>query len=455
MARTHSTLPELPKTTSGAASRVDWRGCRVTIMGLGRHGGGVAAARYLASRGARVTITDVADANALAESVAQLKDMPIAGWSLGGHRPTDILEAEAIVVNPAVRPDQPLLRSARDAGARLTSEAELFLRACPAQVIGVTGSNGKSTSCTMLAQVLQAAGRHTWLGGNIGHSLLGDVEVMSADDWVVLELSSFQLAHLSDSAPMPRHAIVTGCTANHLDWHVDLADYVRAKQRLVREQPPGGMSVWDADDESLRSWQAIVAGKVLTPWPLERVPALAVAGLHNRQNAARVAALAESLGIDQATIGEALAAFRGLEHRIEFVREVAGRRFYNDSKSTTPEAAMAALEAVAGPLWWLAGGVSKGARFEELAGVAARRARGVALFGAARQEMAGLLRQACPDLEVFSSERLQEAAAWCWQRSAAGDGILLSPACASLDQFRDYAHRGQHFCRWVAGLSGP
>lgn len=454
MARTISTLSTLPRVPSGETTRADWRGCRATIMGLGRHGGGVAAARYLASRGARVTISDVADADALADSVAQLADMPIAAWSLGGHRSADFLDAEVIVVNPAVRPDHPLLRSARQAGVRLTSETELLLRACPARVIGVTGSNGKSTSCTMLAQVLQASGRRTWLGGNIGHSLLGDIEKMSTEDWVVLELSSFQLAHLSDRAPMPKYALITGCTANHLDWHADLADYARAKQRLVREQPPDGVSVWDADDESLQTWHALAAGTVLSPWPLERVPELGIVGLHNRRNAARVAALAEALDIDQRAIRRSLAAFRGLEHRIEFVREVAGRRFYNDSKSTTPEAAMAALEAIDGPVWWLAGGVSKGAHFEKLAAVAARRAKGAALYGAARQEIADSLRPVRPDMEVFSAERLPEAAAWCWQRSAEGDAILLSPACASLDQFRDYAHRGQEFCRWVAGLSG-
>lgn len=455
MARTLSTLPVLPRTVTGEPSRADWYGCRATIMGLGRHGGGVAAARYLATRGARVTVSDLADGDALSDSVAQLSDVPIAAWNLGGHRPADFSDADVIVVNPAVRPDHSLLHAAREAGAQLTSETELFLRACPARVVGVTGSNGKSTSCTMLAQVLEASGRRTWLGGNIGYSLLGDLETMTAEDWVVLELSSFQLAHLSAGTLMPLYAIVTGCTANHLDWHADMADYARAKQRLVREQPAGGLSVWDADDASLQSWRSLAVGTVLTPWKLERVPELAVAGEHNRRNAARVAALAEGLEISQATICRALAAFRGLEHRIELVREVAGRRFYNDSKSTTPEAAMAALEAIEGPVWWLAGGVSKGARFEELATVATRQARGAALFGSARDEMANAIRKADHEIELFSRERLQEAAQWCWQRSAAGDAILLSPACASLDQFRDYAHRGQEFCRWVAGLNRP
>lgn len=455
MAQTLRMHAESPSARHPGPPFKDWRGRRVTIMGLGRHGGGVAAARFLADRGARVTVSDAADAAVLADSVAQLADVPIAAWHLGGHCDTDLLSADAIVVNPAVRPSHPLLRVAREAGVPLTSETELFLWSCPAQVVGVTGSNGKSTSCTMLAHVLRASGRRTWLGGNIGHSMLGDVDRMTVKDWVVLEMSSFQLAHLSAAAPMPAHAIVTGCTANHLDWHVDMADYVRAKQRLVREQPTGGLSVWDADDGALRDWQTLAGGKVLSPWLPERVPPLAVAGQHNRRNAARVAALAEGLGIDPDTICSVLSEFRGLEHRLQLVGEVAGRKLFNDSKATTPEAAIAALKAVAGPVWWLAGGVSKGARFDELAAVAGGRVRGAGLFGAARDELAAALRKARPEIEVFPAEGLMDAADWCWRSSAAGDTILLSPACASLDQFRDYVHRGQEFCRWMAGLNQP
>ena len=159
---------------------VDWNQRRVTVMGLGRHGGGVAIARYLAQRGALVTISDAANCETLNESLGQLSDVPIAACHLGGHDPQDFTRAEFVVVNPAVRFDHPLLQLARTAGATLTSEIEVFLRACPAKIIGVTGSNGKSTTCSMLADILSAAGRRTWLGGNIGRSLLGDLEIDDA-----------------------------------------------------------------------------------------------------------------------------------------------------------------------------------------------------------------------------------------------------------------------------------
>jgi UDP-N-acetylmuramoylalanine--D-glutamate ligase len=421
-------------------------------MGLGRHGGGVAAASYLAGLGAQVTVTDLADRDSLNDSISQLTDRSIARWRLGGHDLQDFLEAEVVVVNPAVRPDNGFLRQARQCGAVVTSETELFLSACPARVIGVTGSNGKSTSCAMLAEILHASGMRTWLGGNIGHSLLGEVDAMSPNDWVVLELSSFQLAHLGDGVTTPQFCLITGCTPNHLEWHADLADYTRAKQRLVREQGPGGICVWDRLDRTMLGWDALATGTALDRWPLERIPALRVPGLHNRINAARVAALAEALGVHASTIGQSLAAFRGLPHRIEWVGEVAGRRFYDDSKSTTPEATMAALDAVAGPKWWLAGGLSKGVRFEELARQVVRRCRGAAVFGSARNELALALRQARADFKVFSSERLDGAMAWSWRQSSAGEAVVLSPACASLDQFRDFAHRGRVFRRWVRHL---
>ncbi len=221
----------LPRPAEQLAD-VDWGGRRVTVMGLGRHGGGVAAVRYLARRGARVTVSDTADAEALADSLGELADLHLDAVHLGPHRPADF-QTEFVVVNPAVRPANPSLGAARDAGARLISEAELFLEACPAQVIGVTGANGKTTTCAMLHAMLVDSGRRAWLGGNIGRSLLGDLDSMSADDFVVLELSSFQLAHLSATCRMPQLAVVTNCSPNHLDWHGGYANYRASKQKLV------------------------------------------------------------------------------------------------------------------------------------------------------------------------------------------------------------------------------
>jgi len=418
-------------------------------MGLGRHGGGLGAARFLAGRGVRLTISDTATADALADSLASLHEYPEIGFHLGGHVPADFLAADLIVVNPAVRPDHPCLKAARGAGVPITSEIELFLERCPAHVIGVSGSNGKSTTVTMLFEILARAGRRAWLGGNIGGSLLGELDAMTADDWVVLELSSFQLAHLSSQARLPEIAVLTNCSPNHLDWHGGYAEYAAAKQRLLDAR----QVILNCHDSALKEFSSQCISRMLPSFPLDQLPPLRVAGRHNLQNAACAAAAARAAGVDEVSIREALAEFGGLEHRIEWVGEVGSRHFYNDSKSTSPAATIAALDAMDLPTWLILGGVPKGTDFCELASHAAKRARGVALFGAARVELARDLRNQSPTPLLASNETLDEAFKWCLTHSQAGDAILLSPACASFDQYADFCHRGRAFRELVANLS--
>ena len=368
--------------------------------------------------------------------------------TLGGHDEADFRSAEFIVVNPAVRLDHPLLEVGRAAGARLTSEIELFLRACPAAVIGVTGSNGKSTTVSLLAAMLEAGDRRTWLGGNIGGSLLADVDAMTAADWVVLELSSFQLAHLNETAPRPVISLVTNCAPNHLDWHGGFDAYRTAKLRIIDRRSASARVVLNTRNPETASWASLLGVQVCDPWPDAELPVLPVPGEHNRQNAACAAAVAELAGVDRASICRAAAAFRGLNHRIQWVREFAGRGFYDDSKATTPEASQAALTALAGGacVWLLAGGQSKGADYRDWAGTVAERARAPPCL-APRGELLEARCVASPRFDSVEFETLSDAFDWCWRRSAAGDAILLSPACASLDQFRDFVARGEAFCR--------
>jgi UDP-N-acetylmuramoylalanine--D-glutamate ligase len=426
-------------------------------MGLGRHGGGLGAAKYLARRGAILTISEQAAQDDLAEPLAELADVPIHAIHCGGHDERDFTDAQCVVVNPAVRPDHPCLQLARARRAQLTSEIELVLDdlhgRAPAHTIGVTGSNGKSTTATLLRDILAAAGRRVWLGGNIGGSLLGELDRIGGDDWVVVELSSFQLAHLSRRARLPKIAVVTTCAPNHLDWHGSFEAYVAAKRRLV--SAPETQAVLGAHDPVTRDWLRLRGGATRPGWPLDEIGPLALAGLHNRQNAALAAAAAEAAGVERPLIRQALAAFRGLEHRLQLVGRLAGRRFYDDSKATSPEATIAALAAIGGPLWLLAGGVSKGASFAELAGNLVRCARGAALFGAARGELAASLDAMSTGFNHAACETLAEALLWCWRRSRAGDAILLSPACASHDQFRDFQARGLAFREFVRDLKVP
>jgi UDP-N-acetylmuramoylalanine--D-glutamate ligase len=245
-------------------------------------------------------------------------------------------------------------------------------------------------------------------------------------------------------------AVVTNCTPNHLDWHGTFADYAAAKRRLLSSS--GTLAVLNPHDPITSDWRHSRAGATRCAWPLEELGPLAVEGDHNRHNAALAAAAAEAAGVERAIIHHALAGFAGLEHRLEPLGEVAGRRFYDDSKATSPHATMAALASVGGPLWLLAGGVSKGAAFDELAGAIVSRARGAALFGAARGELAASLTARCAGYKRHSCETLTEALAWCWRQSRAGDAILLSPACASYDQYRDFQARGAAFRQAVRRL---
>jgi UDP-N-acetylmuramoylalanine--D-glutamate ligase len=423
---------------------------RITVMGLGRHGGGVVVARWLAEQGAHVTVTDLADRQALADSARALADVKIARWALGGHQPADFETADAVVVNPAVRPDQPLLALAKAAGVMITSEIELFLDRCPAPVVGVTGSNGKSSTATMLAAMLRTAGRRSWLGGNIGNSLLPVLDEIRPADVVVLELSSFQLAHLSDKARFPAAAVVTGCTPNHLDWHGTFADYAAAKRRLVESLPAGGLAVLNPTDRELSAWRVPAHAKLLAPWPAARVPKLAVVGEHQRSNAALAAALAEALGATPADIEQALAEFVGLAHRHQLVGSVAGRQFIDDSKSTTPEATLAALAACRGPVWVLIGGIDKGLALEPLCRELANRAAGVACYGALGPALGETLATIGGACQMTVVKELTAALDWCLRRSRPGDTILLSPGAASLDQFRDFVHRAEVFRAWIA-----
>lgn len=443
---------------------------RVTIMGLGRHGGGVAAARFAALAGAIVTVTDTGSPEILGESLAALEDLPIARYCLGQHEDRDFRSAEVLIVNPAVPLGSPWVELARANGATITTELELFLRACPAHIVAVTGSNGKSTTTTMFAEIFKASGRKTWLGGNIGRSLLPDLPNMTSDDWVALEVSSFQLAQLPGGATIEPPlrcldaAVVTNCRANHLDWHGDFASYAAAKQRIVEMVRPGGSIVLNPLANELQSWPCAADVNRIALASDNDIPILKVPGEHNRLNARCAAVVALAVGCELSSIQSALKQFRGLPHRLELVGEVAGRLFYNDSMATTPESVVVALHSLAQPVWLLAGGKDKGGDLTELASTIAQQVRGVCFYGAARERLYAALAPFISDSNVAGGvnispgkvsvvETLDDAVTWCFANSAVGDALLLSPACSSYDQFRDFEHRALHFIALMKKLA--
>lgn len=447
-------------------------GKRVTVMGLGRFGGGVGAIQFLASRGARVTVTDLAGEEALADSLAQIADLPLERVRLGGHDASDFLNADLIVASPAVPVDAPLLAAAEAAGIPVTTEVGLFWSLCRGKIIGVTGSVGKSTTSAMIHAVLSAAGRRAWFGGNIGVSLLSDVDRITPDDWVVLELSSFQLERIAPLKPRPRIAVVTNFRPNHLDRHGTLDDYRAAKQNLLRWQTAKDIAVLNADDSDVSCWFSMAdrwrfgsrgethpdfgdatLGAFFDDSEIELrlnnssavLPlSLTIPGRHHRRNAAAAAATAAAIGIEPSLIVAALAAFRGLPHRLEVLGEFDGRLWVNDSKATTPESAIAALQAFDRPVRLIAGGADKGVDLTQLVEAIVRQDVAVFLSGATGPRVAALLadrgHRAFTLCESFDASVLTAK-----QKSLPGDVILLSPACASWGQFRDYRERGERF----------
>jgi UDP-N-acetylmuramoylalanine--D-glutamate ligase len=426
---------------------------RVTVMGLGHFGGGVAVARWLARQGTRVTVTDLADASTLSRSLDTLREEPIAVYHLGGHCEDDFRQTDLVVVNPAVRPDNPYLRIAADTGIPLISELELFLQACPARVVGVTGSNGKSTTAAMTAAILRADGRTVHLGGNIGRSLLDQLDHMTAEDWVVLEISSFQLYYLNATAPFPHVAVVTNCTPNHLDWHGTMAHYVAAKQRLLTGQQPSDLAVLNTHDPEVDRWAPHVRGRQLPLVDESVLPLMPVPGRHNREDACCAATAALGIGCTHEAVHQGLATYRPLPERLELVAVIDGRRFYDDSSATTPESTIAALEALEGRTWLLAGGSDKGIDLRPLSEAIVRLAAGAAFYGAVREALYRQVQSLRPDFPCVAMTTLDEALLWCSHHARSGENIVLSPACASRDQFQNYRARGAHFVELVRAKS--
>lgn len=453
----------------------DFADRRITVMGLGRFGGGVGVARWLARQGGRVTVTDLEPAERMGASTAALAGLGIT-FRLGAHDERDFRAADLVVANPAVKPDSAYLQAAAAAGVPVTTEINLFLERCRGRCVGVTGTVGKSTTTAMAGHILEQTlvGRKTWVGGNIGVSLLDVVTAIRDEDAVVLELSSFQLERTPLIRWSPEIAVITNLAPNHLDWHGSFAAYLQAKLNLARFQTPQrGTLIHDAapdlaaaiDTAALpagRRWTFGVADAEPALWPASAGPAagplirwsardLRVPGRHNRLNAAAALAVGHALGVDDSAAAAALAGFPGLPHRLQFVAERRGVRYYNDSKATTPEALDTALQSFDEPLLLILGGYDKGADLRPVMQRAATRAKLAACLGVTGPRIAETIRSAGGRAEVV--ENLAAAVAACGREARAGDVVLLSPACASWGMYTDYRARGDEFTRLVLALA--
>ena len=437
---------------------------QVLVVGLGHFGGGVSVTQFLVEQGSQVTVTDRAAETMLGEALKELAGLEIA-YRLGGHERADFEEADLIVMNPAVAPNAQPWRWIEQLGKAWTAEMNLFLGRCRGRIVGVTGSNGKSTTAAMIAHVLEHAGgtkRRVWLGGNIGRAnLLGRVEEIGTEDIVVLELSSFQLFHLGAMQRSPQVAVVTNLSPNHLDWHGTMAAYRAAKQNILRYQRAGDVAMLRGEDAELDQWAPLTQATIRRYGAADAEGIeLVVPGRHNRVNAGAAVAVASVFGIDKSSCGAVLADFAGLPHRLAFVREVRGVRYYNDSIATTPESTLAALKSFEQPKVLILGGYDKGVSFSDLLAdiVAAVTVRGVLLLGQVREKLAAELKillatsERGDDLTVRIVDSLDQAVACAAEMAQDGWVALLSPACASYDMFSNFRQRGETFCELVKDI---
>ncbi len=463
------------------------RGLHVTILGLARQG--KALARYLAQNGAQVTVSDLRDEDALAETLDELAGLSIR-YVLGAH-PLSLLDgADLLCLSGGVPLDIPIVEEAQRRGLPLSNDAQIFLERCPAPVIGVTGSAGKTTTTTLVGEMCRhfiaappsPTSARVWVGGNIGNPLIEDLDDIGPDDWVVMELSSFQLELMSIS---PHVAAVLNITPNHLDRHKTMDAYIAAKRNIVARQKREDVAVLGYDDANARALAIETAAKLLWFSGGAEVEAgafktngdltlrwegvdrricyaseVALRGPHNLLNILAASTLARVAGVPVDVMREVATTFTGVEHRLELVRELNGVEWFDDSIATAPERTMAALRSFESPILLLAGGRDKQLPWEPFAEMAARRVRHLITFGEAGPMIAQIVEQQRRKEkqervtleEITQVETLEEAVAVAASLARPRDVVLLSPGGTSFDAFRDFAERGDRFKALVKQL---
>lgn len=444
----------------------DIRGKRIGVVGLGARTG-VAMVRYLSSHGADVIAYDRKPKSELAENLKALKGLPFE-LEAGTEHPRALLSSSLLIVSPGVPIAKPFLREAKKAGIPVWSEIEFASRRISAPVLAVTGSNGKSTTTALLGHILSSWRKKVFTGGNLGNPLIGAVG--EPFDFVVAEISSFQLEAVDTFRP--RVGVLLNVVPNHLDRHGNLAAYTALKERLFSRMIEEDRAVLNLEDpicldlsRRIRPSVWFFSGRVNGRADLHAdrksillrdgrgisLQGFRLFGEHNIENAVAASAAAIAVGCPTDKIEKGLKTFTALPNRLEPVATVGGVRFVNDSKSTTPDAAMKALQSFDAPIVWLAGGRSKGVPYDSLVGLAKGRVRQAFLFGEASLEMSRAL-AGVPHTVVAD---LNEAFHAALEVAESGDVVLLSPANTSFDQYEDFEERGRHFSELVSGHRKP
>ena len=416
------------------------------LVGLARTSAGLA--QFLASRGVALRICDRKPAAALEAFLARVPDG--ADLRLGGYDESVLDGVTSVFPSPGVWWDDPLLEAARARGLPVSSELDLFFRLCPAPIVGITGTNGKTTTTGMVAAVLGRGDRPVLVGGNTGETVIDRLPELTAGHVVVLELSSFQIESIE--RPRPHVAVVLNVTRDHLDRHHTFESYAAIKRKLVENLEPADWAVLNGGDETCRAYAEATRGQVVWFDRHDPVPPLRLPGRHNQENALAAAAAGRALGISDEQAAAALAEFPGVEHRLELVGEWHGVRWYNDSKATNPESGIVALQSFATePLVLIAGGHGSGFELTPWLEEIRRRADAVVLLGESAPELQRLL---ADHPQVHRAAGLEDAVEQAAGLASPGGVVLFSPGYKSFDMFRDFEDRGRRFKAAVREVAG-
>lgn len=460
-----------------------WEGKQVVVIGAARQG--LALARYLSERGAKVILNDRSSEEALAEARHELADLAIT-WVIGDH-PLEILAgADLVCLSGGIPLDLSIVQEADRLRIPLSNDSQIFLEEAPCPVIGITGSAGKTTTTALVGEIarqhfaMRKPVNHVWVGGNIGNPLILDLPKMKADDLAVMELSSFQLEIMTCS---PHIAAILNLTPNHLDRHKTMSKYISAKSNILTHQEPDGIAIMNRDDILVRELTPEVKGRQISfglnpPYNKQdatylkrgklylqasgqvakiiKTELINLRGTHNLYNVLAAVAISAAASFSLQAIYDGIVAFEGVPHRLEFVRSWGGADWYNDSIATAPERAIAAIESFEAPIVLLAGGRDKDLPWDRFGEAIRQKVDHLILFG----EVADLIQHAVgetgPESRPYTVDQrdtLADAVKAAAERVAPGDVVLFSPGGTSFDEFIDFEERGKRFIQWVNELT--
>ena len=457
----------------------NWQGKTLLVIGAARQG--MAATRFLATHGSAVILTDIRPEQNFIEQTSQFKTLPVQ-FVFGSH-PTELLEkVDGICVSGGVPLDIPLIIQARKMNIPLTNDTQLFLDLAKAKVIGITGSAGKTTTTTLVGEIAKSGifpGQKVWIGGNIGNPLINQVEDICSEDWVMMELSSFQLELMQSS---PSIAVVLNISPNHLDRHKTMQAYTAAKANILRYQDSTDWAILNREDPGSFNLKSLVVGKKSTfgfkkpkdnlmgtfieedtlkyfdgETAIQLMPANSVQllGQHNLMNALAACAAGVIAGFSVSSMQEGIHSVKGIPHRLELICEFNGIRWYNDSIATTPERVVAALHAISGPLVLLLGGRDKDLPWTDLAEVLHKQTPKVIVFGEAGTMIKKVLLEFendAPEYPISQVNDLRDAVLEASKIAKNDDSVLLSPGGTSYDAFLNFEERGNLFKQLVEAI---